>query len=374
MIINEMKYCYNDITIVPSIKSCIEHRSECNPYMGEFEKSPLPIFASPMSTVINEKNFSLFEENNIIPILPRNVVLETRCEYLKNGKWVALGLQEFEDLFINNNWDFDSYPRINVLIDIANGHMSKMHNMVYEAKNKYKFCQEFKIMVGNIANPQTYYELAKAGADFIRLGIGGGSGCITASNTSIYYGYASLIYETYQIKKRLKEIGEHAPCIIADGGIRNYSDVIKAIGALGADYVMIGGLFSQVIESAAKTFYVNKEDCICEVNPFNDKIEIKLDGTFEINGEIVTNNLYKVFYGMASRKGQEDMNGVKSKTSEGIEKTFKCTTNLRKWKENMVSYIQSAMSYTNCRTIQEFNPENVNGIIISTETQKSINK
>lgn len=198
--------------------------------------------------------------------------------------------------------------------------------------------------------------------------------CITSSNTGIHFPMASLIYETYEIKKKLEHAGENAPFIIADGGIRNYSDVIKAIGILGADYVMIGGLFSTLVESAAQTFYYGKDGkSIQEINPFEHKIDAHPDGTFDIDETYIIDNLHKVFYGMASRRGQEDIQGKKIKTSEGIEKVFDCTTNLRKWTENMIAYMQSAMSYTNCFYIDDFNPENVDGIIISQQTKKSIN-
>ena len=200
-------------------------------------------------------------------------------------------------------------------------------------------------------------------------------GCITSSNTSIHYPIASLLSETYEIKKKLILPGMNVPKIIADGGIRNYSDVIKAIGVLGADYVMIGGLFSKLVESAAPTFYYDKDGVsIHEINPFEHKIDAYPDGTFDIDEEYIIDNLHKVFYGMASRRGQEDIQGKKTKTSEGVEKVFDCTTNLRKWSENMAAYIQSAMSYTNCRYLEEFNPENVDGIIISPQTKESINK
>lgn len=374
MLIKEMKYSYNDIAIVPAIKSDVEHRSECNPYTGKFGDSSLPIFTAPMSTVVNEKNFSLFEDNNIIPILPRNFPLETRIDYLKRGKWAAVGLQEFEDLFIRNNWNMELYPDVNVLIDIANGHMSKLHNLIYDAKTKYMWPIRFKVMAGNIANPQTYYEMAKVGVDFCRINIGVGEGCITWSNLGTGYPCASLISEIYEIKKKLEHCGEFTPMIIADGGIRNYSDVLKA-KALGSDYVMIGGLFSKLIESAAPTFYYqNDGKSITEIDPFEHKIDAYPDGTFDIDEEHIIDNLHKVFYGMASRRGQEDINGEKKKTSEGIQKVFPATTNLRKWKENMVSYMQSAMSYTNCYHINEFNPENVDCIVISNQTKESINK
>ena len=374
MLIKEMKYSYNDIAIVPAVKSNVEHRSECNPFTGQFNNSDLPIFTAPMSTVVNEQNFNLFEKNHIIPILPRNFDLETRIDYLRHGKWTAVGLQEFEDLFINNDWDMEIYPDVNVLIDIANGHMSKLHDMIYYAKVKYKWSNRFKIMAGNIANPMTYYELAKAGCDMIRVNIGVGEGCITWSNLGTGYPCASLISEIYEIKKKLEHAGEWTPLIIADGGIRNYSDVNKSL-ALGADYVMIGGLFSKLVESAAPTFYYDKDGVsIHEINPFEHKIDAYPDGTFDIDEEYIVDNLHKVFYGMASRRGQEDINGEKKKTSEGIQKILPATTNLRKWSENMIAYMQSAMSYTNCLYLDDFNPENVDVIIISPQTKESINK
>ncbi len=309
-----------------------------------------------------------------MPILPRNFPIETRIYYLQRGKWAAVGLQEFEDLFINNDWDMEIYPDVNVLIDIANGHMSKLHDMIYYAKVKYKWSNRFKIMAGNIANPMTYYELAKAGCDMIRVNIGVGEGCITWSNLGTGYPCASLISEIYKIKKELEHAGEWTPLIIADGGIRNYSDVNKSL-ALGADYVMIGGLFSKLVESAAPTFYYDKDGVsIHEINPFEHKIDAYPDGTFDIDEEYIVDNLHKVFYGMASRRGQEDINGEKKKTSEGIQKILPATTNLRKWSENMIAYMQSAMSYTNCLYLDDFNPENVDVIIISPQTKESINK
>ena len=374
MLNKEMKYSYNDIAIVPAIKSNIEHRSECNPFLGQYGKSYLPIFTAPMSTVINTDNFKLFEQNHIIPILPRNFDLETRIDYLRRGKWAAVGLQEFEDLFINNDWDMEMYPDVNVLIDIANGHMSKLHGLIYDAKVKYKWSHRFKIMAGNIANPMTYYELAKAGCDFVRLSVGSGSGCVTSTLVGVHYPIVSLIDETYKIKKKLEHAGEWTPMIIADGGIRDYDDVNKSL-ASGSDYVMIGGLFSKLVESAAPTFYYDKDGVsIHEINPFEHKIEAYSDGTFDIDEEYIVDNLHKVFYGMASRRGQEDINGEKTKTSEGVEKVFDCTTNLRKWSENMIAFMQSAMSYTNCMYLEEFNPENVDCCIISNQTQESINK
>ena len=63
---NEMTYGYDDIGIIPAMKSEINHRSECNTKKGGM----LPIFTAPMSTVLNENNWAIFQDNGIIPIIP----------------------------------------------------------------------------------------------------------------------------------------------------------------------------------------------------------------------------------------------------------------------------------------------------------------
>ena len=67
MIIQKTCYSYNDLTILPAVISDINSRSECNPFYGD----KLPIFASPMASVVSEENYKIFEDNNITPILPR---------------------------------------------------------------------------------------------------------------------------------------------------------------------------------------------------------------------------------------------------------------------------------------------------------------
>lgn len=367
MMLEGIKYSYNDVAIVPSVQSSIEHRSECDPY----KNGMLPIFTAPMSTVVNEVNFKTFKDNKIIPILPRNISFETRKKYLERGEWAAVSLKEFDDLFLNNDWDFKSYPKVNVLIDVANGHMEILHTSILNAKTKYKEEKGFFIMAGNIANPKTYAKLADAGCDAVRLGIGNGFGCLTSSNVSINFPLASLILETYMIKMGLEKSRKKAPLIIADGGIRNYSDVIKTY-VLGADYVMIGSVLASLVESASFIYYYEDGERKY-INQFEHVINEKC-GRFFVDGEKEIFSPKKLFYGMASRKGQQDINGEKKKTSEGVEKELSVTTNISKWSENMASYLRSAMSYTNCHTIFDFNPMFVDTIIISENAQKSINK
>lgn len=155
--------------------------------------------------------------------------------------------------------------------------------------------------------------------------------CITSSNTATHYPMASLIDECNKIKKEF--MGKEHTKIIADGGIRNYSDVIKAL-ALGADYVMIGSLFAKCLESCGAKQFTNYkgEKQMCSAQ---EAYELYEKGA----------QLYTKFYGMASADGQIAISHKKTKTAEGITKMLPVEYKLHKWVENMCDYLRSAMSY-----------------------------
>ena len=190
---DNIKYSYNDISLVPSKVSDISHRSECDPFVDH--KFILPLFTAPMSSVVSLENYESFMEQGIIPILPRNIDYQSRLEYSTGGSWAAFSLQEFKDTFCGDHLGLDTKPGIfRALIDIANGHMSDLYNAVKRAKDKRG--DKIQIMVGNIANPDTYRACAESQVDYVRCSVGTGAGCITCSNTAIGYPIASLISDT----------------------------------------------------------------------------------------------------------------------------------------------------------------------------------
>lgn len=352
MLLNKIGYGYNDITIIPEKRSDIDHRSECDPYID----GKLPIFTAPMSTIIDEDNYDYFYENLVQPILPRNIDIKTRKEFISQGKWIALSLSEFEAIYIFS----DEFKKLGkeqyVCIDIANGHMNKLFS--YCSVAKVKFYNEFKdkarltIMVGNIANPETFEYLSEYNEvnfkysnsntiDYVRVGIGGGDFCITSSNVAIHYPQATLIDECFKHKN------DYSPYLVADGGIRNYSDVIKAL-ALGADYVMIGSLFISAYESCAPMY----TDRNTKVDLLFDRKQ--LDASEEQKRENIKNNkLYKYGYGMASKQAQF-LISKNSRTAEGISKRKEVKYTLYQWIDNMTSYLRSAMSYCSSKNLEEF--------------------
>ena len=350
---NKIKYGYDDINIVPEISSSIEHRSECK--LESF------LFTAPMSSVVNLDNICDFIGQGIIPIIPRNIPLVDRKFFmfspLQNTSlfFIALSLEEVEKFLIKFPVEGILHP-FHICIDIANGHMQKLLNTIKKLKELYG--EKIVIMSGNIANPETYKLYEEVGCDYVRCGIGGGAGCITASNTGVYYPLFSLLEETYKIKKSI-----NGKCkIIADGGIRNYCDIQKAL--LYADYVMLGSMFNKAIESAGKTTY-GKSYFITKrgkkiLNIFRTIFEFGKEVPKEKYDSVMKRiksgklEVWKSFYGMSTKRAQSEMGNKKLKTSEGIEFSQKVEYSLKDFIDNENSYLRSAMSYTNSKTLDEY--------------------
>ena len=329
-----------EITIIPAKISDIDSRSECNPYYGEI----LPLFTAPMSAVVGVNSWKDYMNNKINPIIPRSVPIEKRLNFLSNTiMFVSFSLSEIQQQFIDKDYT-DYNGQFHILIDIANGNMRKMFDLVKQLKEKY---EDVVIMAGNIANPETYEKYCQLGIDYCRVGIGGGSGCNTSTFTGIHYPMGSLLKKCNTIKETYKNlsiqnVGLNPTKIIADGGIKGYSDIIKCL-ALGADYVMCGSIFTKMEESEGDIIKGFAED------------------------------KYKKFYGMSTPKAQIELGGDGSKATEGNETIIPVEYTMKEWVDNFESYLKSAMSYCGKRTLKEF-VGNVRTEVMSENSVNSINK
>ena len=125
------------------------------------------------------------------------------------------------------------------IIDSAHGHSKNVIDTIKLIKKEFK---DVDVIGGNVATPEGALELARAGADAVKVGMGPGSICTTRIIAGIGVPQISAILE---IKKAL--VGRDIS-IIADGGVRFSGDIAKAIAA-GADSVMLGGLFAGTEEA-----------------------------------------------------------------------------------------------------------------------------
>ncbi|MEG1495448.1 MAG: IMP dehydrogenase [Bacilli bacterium] len=308
----------------------------------------LPLFTAPMNSILDENNYQSFLKNKINTIIPRGICYDIRWR-LSTKTFIALGLTEFKTFIRDFTIIFNTTDDIRyVCVDIANGHMKKLLDLCKEAK--LAFGGRLLLMAGNIANPQTYTDYSMAGIDFVRVGIGGGSACITSANGGIHYAMASLIKDIVDVKWNIQKAIEESrvlridckyqslPLIIADGGFNSYDKIIKAL-ALGADYVMIGKLFAQCEEACGEVIYgYNLNPRELTYNEHKKEYDSK----------------YRYYYGMSTKKAQLETRNTELKTSEGIEIIIPILYTLNGWCENFIDYLRSMMSYTNALDLIEF--------------------
>jgi IMP dehydrogenase len=124
-------------------------------------------------------------------------------------------------------------------IDSAHGHSGRVLDAVKSVKSKFP---DIDLIVGNVATFDGACELARAGADAIKVGIGPGSICTTRVVTGAGVPQITAIAEAYRATK------DAGVPVIADGGIKYSGDITKALAA-GASAVMIGSMFAGTDES-----------------------------------------------------------------------------------------------------------------------------
>lgn len=331
----DKKFDFDDILIVSDYYTNIDSRYD------DIELDGFPLITAPMDTVVDLTNIDLFIEQGIVVALPRTVQYRDYLKHIKESKkpwgfykntFISLGLKEVQEII--NGTRYVSKDE-NILIDVANGHMRSLHHIC----DSLGHCRpDINLMVGNIANPDTYRIFCEyKNVKYVRCGIGNGNGCLTTKSTSVGYPMASLISEIKTIKNKLVSEGKHAPNIIADGGMKDYSDVIKAL-YLGADNVMIGSIFNKALESCGNNYYRGI------------KINKKIASYLFSKGYKVK----KHFRGMSTKEAQKAMGKKYLKTSEGVVRYRNVEYTLSGWFENFNHYLRSAMSYTDSFDIKDF--------------------
>jgi len=308
---------YDDILLVPQY-SDIESRKEIDIGNGLDEEIhlTLPIISAPMDTVTGaDMAIAMWQTGGLGIIHRYNSIAAQKKEveraFDQGISVVGAAVGVTEDFEQRACVLFDAGAKV-ICIDVAHGH----HLLVERAIKTLKdiFGDKAHIMAGNIATPEGYKTLANWGADSIRCNVGGGSICSTRIQTGHGMPGLQTIIDCAKHKRSKTKI-------IADGGIRNSGDMVKALAA-GADFVMIGSLLAGTDQSPGELIY-NKS------------------GTRD-----------KVYRGMASKEAQFDWRG-KYSSNEGISTTIPHKGNAKNVLESLKNGIKSGLSYSGCRNIIE---------------------
>lgn len=329
-----MLYSLDEICLIPATISNIEHRVDVNVFTN---KNNYPIFTAPMASIVDETNVNVLKDNKLNVIIPRSVEWSKRLEYLQAGEWVAVGFKEAQYIYEYLELEvFTVTNTIRLCIDQANGHMESLLKLCKDLKER--FGKNIKIMTGNIANPYTYKEYAKAGVDYVRVGIGSGNVCTTSVQTGIHYPMGSLLIKLKEEKDFIqKSINLGAkylstPKIIADGGFKRIDQCIKAL-ALGADFVMLGEILAK------------SEEACGQIIPSVDM-----------------RDRYREYFGMSTEKAQIIVNAASlygtdffiPKHSEGQIKSVPIEYTLSEWEVDFEHALRSSMSYAGANNLKQY--------------------
>lgn len=223
-----------------------------------------------------------------------------------------------------------------ICVDIAHAHYDRMKWFIgllknYIDKNKLKT----KIIAGNVVTPEGAKFLYEAGADWIKVGIGGGSICTTRVKTGHGFPQLSAIRNCSDVVYQTSRNE-----IIADGGIRSSGDIVKALAA-GASFVMIGNLLAGCTESSAKISEDGKFKIYQGVTANNSNYSEGVKGLIDKNDSVshVINKLAEGIRSGLSYSGAKNIKELQEKaiflkiTSRGFDESH--PHNLLSWKEKV---------------------------------------
>ena len=247
----EITYSYDDVLLTPQ-RSKVKSRSEVSllTKLSENLSLDLPIFSANMDSVTGVKMAIAIAKLGGISILPRFNTADIQIEMLKEIKkekvkvGASIGIKgdylERAAALVENNIDC-------LVIDVAHGHMERVLEVTKEIKEKFPTTT---LIAGNVATYEAAKDLFEMGADVVKVGVGPGSICTTRIETGHGVPQLTAILEASRAAKEFNKT------IIADGGIKNSGDIVKAIAA-GASAVMLGNMLAGTDETPGEIFESN---------------------------------------------------------------------------------------------------------------------
>jgi len=320
---------FDDVLLLPNYSEITPQDVLLNSRLCEGLELNIPILSAPMDTLTESNMLIALGGLGGLGVLHRNLSIDEQARQLK----IALDAGIKAAAAVGFGSDFES--RVNTLaklnpaaicIDSAHAHTK---NILQATRHIKKHFPLIPLIAGNVATYEGAKALFEAGADVVKVGMGSGSICTTRIMSGVGVPELSAIVDCASAAR------EFDRTIIADGGIRNSGDIVKALAA-GASVVMLGSL---------------------------------LAGTDESVGDIIVHEgiRYKSYRGMgslqsmakgsATRYGQNYTPGEAQKlVPEGVEGLLPCRGPLKEWLHQILGGIRSGCGYNgaaNIKALQE---------------------
>lgn len=325
-ILPDIKLDFSDILLVPK-RSTIESRKEINlerVFHFRYSTMPwagIPIISSNMTSVTTPKVAEKMLEHHMLACQPKNV----RFPFSSDDLIPSVGL----------NSDYGDFEYGFLCVDVPNGYIENIVSLTKAIRDLHQ--ERVTLIVGNVVTAEQTEALILAGADIIKIGIGGGSACSTRIKTGVGMPQLSAVIECADAAHGLNGL------IISDGGCQVTGDVCKAFAA-GADFVMLGGMLAGHEENA--------------------KICITCEGTGSISTLDLVHSIKCTycdglgknydFYGSSSeRSNNETAGGLKNyRASEGWEIKLPNRGSIENTLQDIEGGLRSACAYVGAKNLK----------------------
>ena len=315
---------FNDVLLSPQY-SDISSRSQVSLKAKITPKIEInfPVTATNMDTIVDVKMAIAVAKCGSVAFYPRFATPEIQVKEVKQILDQGFLVIPSVGIKAGEIQRFDQLVKVGakaILVDVAHAHQQTCLDFIKTVKKKYP---QIEIIAGAVATAQGVQDLFKAGADSVKVGVGPGSACTTRIMTGSGMPQLTAIIEAAKIGKKFSRP------IIADGGMKNSGDVVKALAA-GASAVMSGNLFA---------------------------------GTAETPGEIkiVNDQKYKSYNGSASatekkrqyQKNSSEKTAEYTKYVEGLERLVPLRGPVSEVIEQLDKGIRSGFTYSGAKNIKE---------------------
>lgn len=309
---------YDDVLLVPK-RSPIDSRQDVklNTFLTDELELEKPLISAPMDTVTETDMAIALGECGGLGTIHRFMSVEEQAEEVMEAVRadvpVAAAIGIDED-YMARAQEVRSAGARALVVDVAHGHLTKTLQTVGEISASF---DDTTVIAGNVATKEGVRDLAQAGVDVVKVGVGPGSHCTTREVTGVGVPQFTAVSTCAQ------EARTHGVSVIADGGIRTSGDAVKAL-MTGANAVMMGSFFMGTDESPGKVVKDEKED-----------------------------RPVKITHGMASENANEERSDkdVKTTVEEGVVKKTPWKGPVKPLIEEFAAGIRSGLSYCGGPTI-----------------------
>lgn len=235
----------------------------------------------------------------------------------------------------------------NICIDVPNGHMDVFVKYCHKVREHFP---ESIIIAGNVTNTSSTQELIiYGGVDIVKIGVGGGSACLSRFVTGCGYPQLSCCLDNAYISHGLQNGNKKLGLICSDGGHKNPGDVCKALCS-GADFVMLGGYFAGVDECDGEWKYEYRSAIVNNDNTTHSEWW----QPFDPGHNTEKRKTEFTYYGMSSHHSQEiyEDNIKRYRASEGTKIIVKYKGLLDTISQELLGGIRSCCCYIGSDSIK----------------------